>query len=397
VADHRSVLPRVPGIPWWGAVLLAVTATAVGFAYDAGTGDKTLSGVFSVCYVIGCLLAVLAVRQSGVFSAVIQPPLILFFAVPTAYFVFHGSKITGIKDTLINCGYPLIERFPLMFFTTAVVLLIGMGRWYLGMSARRAAPVDGDAEVPDGAVAEDGLAAVAATALGATKKAATRRGRRHSIDRDAHEAAAVVEEETPQRPARKPRSAAGSARASRSRHARPPETELIEPVPGRPRRPRPAGPPVEPPAEPPRRRTRAAQPRDPRDPREPREARAPRERRNPPGGRSEATRGMGTPAEPRSTHERSERYDRPQRPDRPERSDRYERGVRPERRPRVSDFEPRPTNGVNGSSGSNGSGSHHPVSRVRYRGADDGESRTEKRSRPRRPSNPDADSWQYDV
>jgi hypothetical protein len=382
VADHRSVLPRVPGIPWWGAVLLAATATAVGFAYDAGTGDKTLSGVFSVCYVIGCLLAVLAVRQSGVFSAVIQPPLILFFAVPTAYFVFHGSKITGIKDTLINCGYPLIERFPLMFFTTAAVLLIGMGRWYLAMSARRGTPVDADAEVPDAAVADSGLAAAAATALGATKKAATRRGRRHSIERDGRGAAAVVEEETPQRPARKPRAATGSARASRSRHARPPETELIEPVPSRPRRPRPAGPPVEPPPEP-RRRPRAAQPRDPRDPREPREARAPRERRN-----------NLPPVEPRGTHERSERYDRPQRPERPERSDRYERGVRSERRPRVSDYEPRPTSGVNGS---NGSGSHHPVSRVRYRGADDGESRTENRNRPRRPSNPDADSWQYDV
>jgi Domain of unknown function (DUF6542) len=372
VADHRSVLPQVPGIPWWGAVLVAVTATAVGFAYDAGTGDKTLSGVFSACYVIGCISAVLAVRQSGVFSAVIQPPLILFFAVPTAYFFFHGSKITGIKDTLINCGYPLIERFPLMFFTTAVVLLIGMGRWYLAMSARRGVPVDAEAEVPDATVADSGL--TAATALGATEKASTRRSRRHSIERPGRGSAAVVEEEAPQRPARKPRTGTGSTRASRSRHARPPETELIEPIPSRPRRPRP----VEPPAES-RRRTRAAQPREPRDPRdarEPRGARAPRERRNLP------------PVEPRSTNERSERYERPQRPDR------YERGERPERRPRVSDYEPRPTNGVKGS---NGSGSHHPVSRVRYRGADDGESRTENRNRPRRPSNPDADSWQYDV
>ena len=37
-------------------------------------------------------------RQSGVFTAVIQPPLILFVAVPAAYFLFHGSTITGIKD-----------------------------------------------------------------------------------------------------------------------------------------------------------------------------------------------------------------------------------------------------------------------------------------------------------
>jgi hypothetical protein len=382
VADHRSVLPRVPGIPWWGTVLLAATAAAVGFAYDAGSGDQTLSGVFSACYVAGCLVAVLAVRQSGVFSAVIQPPLILFFAVPTAYFVFHGSKITGIKDTLINCGYPLIERFPLMFFTSAVVLLIGMGRWYLGMSARRAAPVDAAAPTPDAAaaVADSLLAAAGTSALDGTEKASARRGRRHSIERPGRGETAGVEEQQ-QRPARKPRTAAtGSAKAPRSRHARPPETEIIEPVADRPRRPRSGGPPVEPPAEP-RRRPRPQA----REPRESREPRAPRERRNLP------------PVDPRGPHEGAERYDRPQRH---ERSDRYERSERPERRRRTSDYdpyEPRSTNGANGSNGSNGSESHHPVSRVRYRGADDGEARTENRNKPRRTRDPDADSWQHDV
>jgi hypothetical protein len=210
------------------------------------------------------------VRQSGVFSAVIQPPLILFFAVPTAYFVFHGSKITGIKDTLINCGYPLIERFPLMFFTSAVVLLIGMGRWYLGMSARRAAPVDAAAPTPDAAaaVADSLLAAAGTSALDGTEKASARRGRRHSIERPGRGETAGVEEQQ-QRPARKPRTAAtGSAKAPRSRHARPPETEIIEPVADRPRRPRSGGPPVEPPAEP-RRRPRP-QAREPRESREPR-------------------------------------------------------------------------------------------------------------------------------
>ncbi|MDT5107161.1 MAG: hypothetical protein QOI25_4674 [Mycobacterium sp.] len=372
VADHRSVLPRVPGIPWWGAVILAATASAVGFAYDAGTGDKTLSAVFSVCYVAGCVLAVLAVRQSGLFSAVIQPPLILFFAVPTAYFVFHGSKVTGIKDTLINCGYPLIERFPLMFFTSAVVLLVGMGRWFLAMSSRRAA--SHDAETPDAATAaaDNGLDSAATPA--AAEKTPTRRGRRHSIERP-RGGATAAEEEAPQRPARKARTAAGSERASRSRHARPPDTEIIEPVTSRPRRPRSGGPPVEPE---PRRRTRASQPRE-REPRDPRDPRAPRERRNPP------------PIEP------DQRYDRPQRH---ERSEQHERGERPERRRRASEYdpsEPRPANGVNRNNGSHESGSHHPVSRVRYRAADDGESRTENRTRAPRNRNPDADSWQYDV
>ena len=86
---------------------------------------------------LGCIFAVLAVRQSGIFTAVIQPPLILFVAVPTAYFLFHGGQLGGVKDLAINCGYPLIERFPLMFFTSAAVLLIGMGRWYFGMSSPR--------------------------------------------------------------------------------------------------------------------------------------------------------------------------------------------------------------------------------------------------------------------
>jgi hypothetical protein len=366
VPDHRSALPRVPGIPWWGAVIVAATASAVGFAYDAGSGDKTLSAVFSVCYVAGCVLAVLAVRQSGVFSAVIQPPLILFFAVPTAFFVFHGSKITGIKDTLINCGYPLIERFPLMFFTSAVVLLIGMGRWYFGMAARRAA--SHDADTPDAATADSRSAAGAVAAVAAKEKPASRRGRRHSIERPS----AVAEEAPPQR-ARKPRTTTGTERASRSRHARPPETELIEPVATRPRRPRQAATPGE---DEPRRRTRASEPRE----RETREPRDPRSRRTKP------------PVEPR---ERSERYDRPQRQ---ERSDAYER---PERRRRPSDYEPyepRPASGMPRTPRSTDSGSHHPVSRVRYRAADDsGEPRTENRSRPPRTRKPEADSWQYDV
>ncbi len=51
---------------------------------------------------------------------------------PGAYFLFHGAEFTGIKDILINCGYPLIERFPLMLFTSAAVLLIGLVRWYFG-------------------------------------------------------------------------------------------------------------------------------------------------------------------------------------------------------------------------------------------------------------------------
>lgn len=127
-------------------MVIAATGTALGFAFDAGSGGKELTNVFAALYASGCVAAVLAVRQSGVFTAVIQPPLILFFSVPAAYWLLHGAKITSLKDILINCGYPLIERFPLMLSTSAGVLLIGIVRWYLGRAARVRTKTIGGAE-----------------------------------------------------------------------------------------------------------------------------------------------------------------------------------------------------------------------------------------------------------
>jgi hypothetical protein len=330
-------------------VLLAVTLTAVGFAYDAGSGAKELSMVFAATYVLGCIFAALAVRQSGIFTAVIQPPLILFAAVPTAYFLFHGGQLGGIKDLAINCGYPLIERFPLMFFTSAAVLLIGMGRWYYGMSSRRGTtrPTAKDTKEKTSSRVSSVTSKMSSLLTGETAESdddaadtAESSRRKHTIDR-------------PARTGKATKSAAGTARTprttkraapSRSRHARPPETELIEPVaterPRRPRTPRQTDQPPVPPAEP-RRRPRTSSTREPR---------------------------KAVPTERRASHER------------------------PERRRRYDDYPPREPHV------SNGNGTHHPVSRVRYRGADESDGRTEQRSRPRSSrSSWEADSWEYDI
>ncbi|MGI9124801.1 MAG: DUF6542 domain-containing protein, partial [Mycobacterium sp.] len=133
--DARSALPRRAGVPWWAAVLIAVTATLVGFAVEAGSGHQELGTIFAICYALGCIAAVLAVRQSAIFTAIIQPPLLLFVAVPLGYFLLHSSAFGGLKDIAISCFYPLIERFPLMLFTSAAALLIGLIRWYMAMSA----------------------------------------------------------------------------------------------------------------------------------------------------------------------------------------------------------------------------------------------------------------------
>ena len=134
-AEERSGVATATGVPWWGALSIGLTATLLGIAIEVGSGHRELGGIFAACYAIGCLAAVLAVRRSGIFTAVIQPPLLLFVGVPLAYYLMHDSAFGGLKDILITCGYPLIERFPLMLFTSAAVLLIGLVRWYLVMSA----------------------------------------------------------------------------------------------------------------------------------------------------------------------------------------------------------------------------------------------------------------------
>ncbi|MCF6388263.1 hypothetical protein L2K20_14885 [Mycobacterium sp. MBM] len=379
--NHRSALPRFQGLlppglpglpsglPWWGATLLAVTATAVGFAYDAGAGNKELGAVFATLYVLGCLAAVVLVRRSGLFTAVIQPPLILFVAVPTSYFLFHGGELGGLKDILINCGYPLIERFPLMFFTTAAVLLLGAARWYLD---RGAAP-------------SEAAGTEAADPPAETPRRASRRFAR---------SAAPVDEDEPIRaprrsrrdaadPYERPRRAPRAGEPSRSRHNRPPESDIAAsaaaadrreratarersgrprrngepPLPGerQPRRPR------NPSAREPRRTPppRGYEPYDPYDPRDAVDYDRPRRRRRPEGYDAGYRTGYGDTGYEDTGYEDTGYEPGYGRPD--DRRDPY-----PERPRRSS-----PTDS-----------SHHPVSRVRYRSSDE-ERRTEHRTRPR--------------
>ena len=346
-AEHRSIVPTLPGVPSWGAVLIAVTFAAVGFAFDAGSGGKELTAVFAGAYVVGCIAAVLVVRQSGVFTAVIQPPLILFVTVPGAYFLFHGATIVrrqGPADQL---------RLSLDRALSVDVLHLG------GRAVDRDGPlvprhVEPSSAPVEAAESEGRFSAVTSKISGLLTRAsedkeadeapAPRHSRQHSIDRatKAGKKAAGTARTRSGRPVKR-------AQPSRSRHTRPPETEIIEPVSERPRRPRAARratDPTVPPAEP-RRRPRTSSAREPR--------------KQPP------------PSDRRSPY---------QRPDRHSRFDGFE------------PFEPHGTDGSNGLGSLNGT--HHPISRVRYRGADDGDQRPEYRSRPRA-SRHQAETSEYDV
>jgi hypothetical protein len=354
-------------------VVVAVTGTAAGFAFDAGSG-KELTTVFAALYVAGCVTAVLAVRQSGVFTTVIQPPLILFCAVPGAYWLFHGAKFTGLKDLLINCGYPLIERFPLMLFTSGGVLVIGVIRWLLAMVIRPAATATAEAETANDDAQPAGLVGRLAPIFKmfpsrkresdddhAADKAAKPDSRRtHAVGRSAKPARSARSADDARRTAKRPA-------ASRSRHIQPPLDEAADPTLDHARRRRPTRPREFDAAEPPR---RSRVPRDP-DLR----GRPSREIRRDPHARK------GRPTR------RSSRFDayepiEPHEPYAP-----YEPSAPPEPRRR-----PVP----NGTSGA--TATHHPISQVRYRGSTRAdESRNEPTSRPRRPRESAPDSWDYDV
>lgn len=398
---HRSIHPNIPGVPWYAALLIAVTATAIGYGIDAG--HKELTHVFAGFYIAGCVAAVLAVRQDGIFTTIIQPPLILFGAVPGAYWLFHDAKVGHLKDLLINCGYPLIERFPLMLGTAGGVLAIGLARWYFGNAYFGNA--DKDSATANASEEAAGGAGVDVKSFFNSIVAKAQAVLQPDTDADDDEATDSRRERRSgsssraRRTTRSTRSSTRSARA-RSRHSREPLGDGSDPV-ERPERPRRSSTrrsaasardydPAEP-ARRPRRRPRPDADADPRGQssrearREPRSRRNPYERPTPRSSRFDGFESYGDrydpPSGPTSGGRYGSRYDA---------REPYEPSSEPRRR--------RPP--------SNGStGTHHPISQVRYRGAGSQdpprEPHTERRSRSRTPGRTHgrspAESWEYDV
>lgn len=120
----------MPGVPAWGAVAIAGGASFLGFVIDAARGTE-LTAAFACFYIIGVVAAVVLVRYRGLFTALVQAPLILFVAVPMAYQYFTENPGTGVKDILLNAAIPLVNRFPLMLLGTVLAIGIGGARIFL--------------------------------------------------------------------------------------------------------------------------------------------------------------------------------------------------------------------------------------------------------------------------
>ncbi|MBO0883336.1 MAG: hypothetical protein J2P17_23970, partial [Mycobacterium sp.] len=104
---------------------------------DLVGGNKELTIAFDVMYAAGCVLAAAAVRYRNLFTALVMPPLLLFVAVPVAYWFLSGGKANSIKDILLNQAMPLVHRFPTMLAATVGALVVAGFRFWRERQAER--------------------------------------------------------------------------------------------------------------------------------------------------------------------------------------------------------------------------------------------------------------------
>lgn len=124
---ERSLLTSVLGIPPLAAVGLAFGFTALGVFVDLQR-IGTVGTVFQVLYFSGCVLAMTWVRRRNLFAPLVQPPLLLAVAVPAIALLGGGAGAGDPGQTLLAVGAPLVNSFPTMAVTTAVVLTLGVVR-----------------------------------------------------------------------------------------------------------------------------------------------------------------------------------------------------------------------------------------------------------------------------
>lgn len=125
---ERSILATVLGLPPAVAVGVAAVLTAIGVFVDLAR-IGSLGAVFTVCHLVGCVLAVAWVRRTGLFGPMVAPPLLVAVAVPAVVLLAGSPKPgAGIAERMLQIGAPLVNAFPIMAWTTGIVLAVGIFR-----------------------------------------------------------------------------------------------------------------------------------------------------------------------------------------------------------------------------------------------------------------------------
>lgn len=122
-------------MPWWAAVLLALVLAAIGAILDKGRlidDDRLTSlGLYQVLFLVGCVVAVLAVRRRNLFGPMVQPPLIFAVTFIPVQLTARTSTETGMRKLIFEVGLPLASSFPWMAGATAATILLGVLRLFI--------------------------------------------------------------------------------------------------------------------------------------------------------------------------------------------------------------------------------------------------------------------------
>ncbi len=133
-AANASALPTITGLRSWGAVLVAVVLTAIGATLD-GLVSGVLTWGFRIGFVAGVCLAAVLVRRASIFTAMVQPPLVMVVLIFISLRLIATERMT---ITLIK----VVNAFPTMLIGTALAVLICVIRIFAQPLRRpRAAPV----------------------------------------------------------------------------------------------------------------------------------------------------------------------------------------------------------------------------------------------------------------
>ena len=120
-----SVVSSVRGWPSWAVIILALGCTLAGAAID-GLTVGVLSWGLRIGFYLGVLSAALLVRRASIFTAMVQPPLVLVVGIVTGVLLFGPA--TGLRGNVISIASTVINTFPTMAIGTAVAVLIGLIR-----------------------------------------------------------------------------------------------------------------------------------------------------------------------------------------------------------------------------------------------------------------------------
>lgn len=116
-----SAFRSVRGWPSWAVIVLAVVTTLAGTAVD-GLTTGSLAWGLRIGFYAGVVGAAIMVRRASIFTAMVQPPLVLVVGIVIGGMLFTNAG--GLYGTALK----IIGTFPTMAIGTALAVLIGLIR-----------------------------------------------------------------------------------------------------------------------------------------------------------------------------------------------------------------------------------------------------------------------------